>query len=154
MSPGRRSWPPGTGGSCSSSAGTRTTGTGAWRTCCPPEEPGDAERALRAGACGLYHLCCHNFLHGRSREVLAEGYKAALFSLRAKAFLETGVWRRRQAELERVLAGRDREVLEAAMALKQGDCTEDLPALTGRLLAWSREALLRGRPVDQRSKNG
>ena len=120
----------------------------------PPEEPGDAERALRAGACGLYHLCCHNFLHGRSREVLAEGYKAALFSLRAKAFLETGVWRRRQAELERVLAGRDREVLEAAMALKQGDCTEDLPALTGRLLAWSREALLRGRPVDQRSKNG
>ena len=31
----------------------------------PPEEPGDARRALHQGACGLYHLCCHNFLHGR-----------------------------------------------------------------------------------------
>ena len=28
----------------------------------PPEEPGDARRALHTGACGLYHLCCHNFL--------------------------------------------------------------------------------------------
>lgn len=28
----------------------------------PPEEPGDARRALHQGACGLYHLCCHNFL--------------------------------------------------------------------------------------------
>ena len=38
----------------------------------PPEEPGDARRALHQGVCGLYHLCCHNFLHGRSREAVAE----------------------------------------------------------------------------------
>ena len=110
----------------------------------PPEREEDVRRALHTGACGLYHLCCHNFLHGRSREALAEGYKAALFPLRAKAFLETGVWCRRQAELEQILTGRDREVLETAVALKQGRCGEDLSALTGRLLEWSRGVILRG----------
>ena len=38
----------------------------------PTEE--DVRRALHTGACGLYHLCCHNFLHGRSREAVAEAY--------------------------------------------------------------------------------
>ena len=52
----------------------------------PPEEPGDARRALHQGACGLYHLCCHNFLHGRSREAVAEACKAAVFLLQAKLY--------------------------------------------------------------------
>lgn len=57
----------------------------------PPEEPGDARRALHQGACGLYHLCCHNFLHGRSREAVAEACKAAVFLLQAKLYAEQGL---------------------------------------------------------------
>ena len=102
----------------------------------PPEEPEDARRALHQGACGLYHLCCHNFLHGRDRGTVAAGYKSAVFLLQAKMYLEQGVYCRRRADLEQHLAGTDLEILQTAGALKAGECWEDLAALTGRLLAW------------------
>ena len=105
----------------------------------PPEKEEDARRALHQGACGLYHLCCHNFLHGRSREALAEAYKSAVFLLQAKTYLEQGIYCRRHGELEKHLAGADLELLHTAQALKAGENREDLTALTGRLLAWSRD---------------
>ena len=107
----------------------------------PPENEEDARRALHTGACGLYHLCCHNFLHGRSREAVAEAYKSAVFLLQAKTYLEQGVYCRRRAELARRLTGTDRDILRTAQALKAGTCREDLTALTDRLLAWCREIL-------------
>ena len=107
----------------------------------PPEEPGDARRALHTGACGLYHLCCHNFLHGRSTEAVSEAYKSAVFLLRAKAYLERGVYCRRRADLAQHLTGPDLDILQTAQALKAGTCRDDLSALTDRLLAWCREIL-------------
>ena len=107
----------------------------------PAEEAGDAKAALRQGACGLYHLCCHNFLHGRSREAVAAGYKSAEFLLRAKVYLEQGVWCRTRGDLARVLTGRDWDVIETAVSLRAGTCREDLSVLTDRLLTWCREIL-------------
>ena len=109
----------------------------------PPEEPGDARRALHQGACGLYHLCCHNFLHGRSREAMAEAYKSAVFLLQAKANLEQGVYCRRRADLARHLTRADLEILQTAQALKAGENREDLTVLTDRLLNWCREQICR-----------
>ena len=113
----------------------------------PPEQEGDARRALHTGACGLYHLCCHNFLHGRSREAVAEAYKSAVFLLQAKAYLEQEIYCRRRADLTQRLTGRDLEILQTAQALKAGECQEDLPALTDRLLAWCRDVICRYGPA-------
>ena len=113
----------------------------------PPEEPGDARRALHTGACGLYHLCCHNFLHGRSTEAVSEAYKSAVFLLRAKAYLEQGVYCRRRAELALRLTGTDLDILQTAQALKARSCREDLTALTDRLLAWCRDVICRYGPA-------
>ena len=107
----------------------------------PPEKEEDARRALRTGACGLYHLCCHNFLHGRSTEAVSEAYKSAVFLLRAKAYLEQGVCCRRRAELARRLTGRIWTSCGPLRPWKAGTCREDLTALTDRLLAWCREIL-------------
>ena len=107
----------------------------------PPEEPGDARRALHQGACGLYHLCCHNFLHGRSREAVAEACKAAVFLLQAKLYAEQGLYCRRRSDLEQHLTGQDLEILQTAQALKAGECREDLTALTDRLFAWCRDVI-------------
>ena len=107
----------------------------------PPEEPGDARRALHQGACGLYHLCCHNFLHGRSREAAAEACKAAVFLLQAKLYAEQGLYCRRRSDLEQHLTGQDLEILQTAQALKAGECREDLTALTDRLFAWCRDVI-------------
>lgn len=99
----------------------------------PPEEPGDARRALHQGACGLYHLCCHNFLHGRSREAVAEAYKSAVFLLQAKLYAEQEIYCRRRSDLEQHLTGPDLEILQTAQALKAGACREDLTALTDQI---------------------
>ena len=107
----------------------------------PPEEPGDARRALHQGVCGLYHLCCHNFLHGRSREAVAEACKAAVFLLQAKLYAEQGLYCRRRSDLEQHLTGQDLELLQTAQALKAGECREDLTALTDRLFAWCRDVI-------------
>lgn len=113
----------------------------------PPEREEDVRRALHTGACGLYHLCCHNFLHGRSREAVAEAYKSAVFLLQAKAYLEQETYCRRREDLAQRLTGRDLEILQTAQALKAGECQEDLPALTDRLLAWCRDVICRYRPA-------
>lgn len=104
----------------------------------PPENEEDARRALHTGACGLYHLCCHNFLHGRSREAVAEAYRSAVFLLQAKTYLEQGVYCRRRAELARCLTGPDLALLQTAQALKAGESQEDLTALSDQLFTWCR----------------
>ena len=109
----------------------------------PPEQEEDARRALHTGACGLYHLCCHNFLHGKSREALAEAYKSAVFLLQAKVYVERGVYCRRRADLVGMLTGADLDILRTAQALKAGDCGEELTALTERLFTWSGEIMRR-----------
>ena len=105
----------------------------------PTEE--DVRRALHTGAWGLYHLCCHNFLHGRSREAVAEACKAAVFLLQAKLYVEQGLYCRRRSDLEQHLTGQDLEILQTAQALKAGECREDLTALTDRLFAWCRDVI-------------
>ena len=107
----------------------------------PPEQEEDARRALHTGSCGLYHLCCHNFLHGRSREAVAEAYKSAVFLLQARTYLEQGVYCRRRADLAKSLTGPDLDILQTAQSLKAGETREDLTALTDRLLTWSGEVL-------------
>ena len=113
----------------------------------PPEREVDARRALHTGACGLYHLCCHNFLHGRSLEAVAEAYKSAVFLVQAKTYLEQGVYCRRRADLARHLTGPDLEILQTAQALKAGENRGDLTALTDRLLTWCRGVICPQTPL-------
>ena len=113
----------------------------------PPEREEDARRALHTGACGLYHLCCHNFLHGQSLEAVAEAYKSAVFLVQAKTYLKQGVYCRRRADLARHLTGIDLEILQTAQALKAGECRGDLTALTDRLLTWCRGVICPQTPL-------
>ena len=70
-----------------------------------------------------------------------------MFLLRAKAYLEQGVYCRRRAELALHLTGTDLDILQTAQALKARSCREDLTALTDRLLAWCRDVICRYRPA-------
>lgn len=105
----------------------------------PPLGWADAKRALHRAACDLYHVTGHNLLHGRSVEVLAGQFKAAAFALRAKQFLERGVFLRRTAELSAALSGQDLAVLQGGAGLTG----ENLEARSLLLLDWSGK-LLRG----------
>lgn len=83
--------------------------------------PEDVARAVRIGACNIYHGCVHTLCHGRSGEHLRELYKAAVFVLQARHFQRTGVYLRRKTDLASVLEGMDAQVLNTAMRLRAGE---------------------------------
>ena len=75
-------------------------------------------RAIKIGACNIYHGCVHNMLHEKSDEILKGLYKAASFVIQAICFRETGNYVRNQRELRDCVAADDREILDTFMALK------------------------------------
>lgn len=80
----------------------------------------DAERAVRAGLCGVYHGCVHNSLHERDPALLAGLYKSAVFTLQARHFLATGRFLRRHRDLLGELEGEEREILRRALDFRAG----------------------------------
>ena len=108
----------------------------------PPIGRADAARALLRMACDLYHITGHNLLHGRSLEVLAGQFKAAAFALRAKHYLETGVFLRETAALAAALSPEERVVLQGG----QGLAEENLEARSLLLLDWAGQIIREDMP--------
>ena len=52
--------------------------------------PGTINRAIKIGACNIYHGCVHNMLHEKSNEILAGLYKSASFVIQAICLIQTG----------------------------------------------------------------
>ena len=77
-------------------------------------------RAIKIGACNIYHGCVHNMLHEKSDEILKGLYKAASFVIQAICFQETGNYVRNQRDLRDCVAVEDREIVDTFMALKSG----------------------------------
>ena len=105
----------------------------------PPVERRDIQKAVHAGACGIYHAAVHNRLHDRSLPMLGELYKQAGFLLQAKHFLETGEDLTRPRELLPRLGEEDRTVLEGRerAAALSGPETPEFCALCEALISWS-----------------
>lgn len=96
----------------------------------------DVRRAVRIGACNLYHGAVHNFLHGKCMETLASLYKGAVFTVRTEHYLETGEYiQARQALVGQVNASA-RSILEAAGTLREGQSEESFEMLSERLIQY------------------
>ena len=93
----------------------------------------DARRAVRIGACGIYHACAHNRLHEKSEELLRGLYKSAFFTLRADYFCRTGEFVRTKSELLSLLDGEEHAILAAGM----GDADGSFAEQSETLLAWA-----------------
>ncbi len=93
----------------------------------------DARRAVRIGACGIYHACAHNRLHEKSEEMLRGLYKSAFFTLRADYFCRTGKFIRKKSELLSLLDGEEREILAAGL----GDADGGFAEQSETLLTWA-----------------
>lgn len=97
----------------------------------------DAEKAVHAGACGIYHACAHNRLHAKDAALLRELYKSAFFVLRAAHYCRTGDFVRRRRDLLPLLNGNEHDILALAMGLEEGRAGEGLEARSERLLEWA-----------------
>lgn len=97
-------------------------------------------RAIRIGACNLYHACVHNMLHEKDPELLRGLYKSAAFVVQALHYRRTGEYRKRKTELLEAAPDPERKILEAGMELKTGGEIDGAAFLnlSAALFSWAR----------------
>lgn len=97
------------------------------------------KRAIKIGACNVYHSCAHNFVHEKSDAILRSLYKSAVFVLQAIYFYETGKHIKSKAELRNAIDPPS-AVLEIEYALKQG-AEVQFKEMSSLLLDWSKTVI-------------
>ena len=98
-------------------------------------------RAIKIGACNIYHACVHNFVHEKSEDILRSLYKSAAFVLQAVWFYETGKYIKSKAELQNAITPPS-AVLTNVQELKNGASVK-FEEMSELLLNWA-TALIRG----------
>lgn len=104
-------------------------------------EPGDVDRAIRSGACGVYHACVHNMLCEKDEGILRGLYKTATFTIRATTYRRTGKYCGSLDELLPYADAADREIVQAYLVMKAG-APVDFSDASKRLFAWAKEKIL------------
>ena len=95
-------------------------------------------RAIKIGACNIYHGCVHNLLHEKNEDILRGLYKSASFVVQAIAFKQTGNYIRHQKELLQVVSSDERTIVETFMNLKNYGAV-DFDLMSETLFAWSKK---------------
>lgn len=98
------------------------------------------KRAIRIGACNIYHACVHNFVHEKSDDILRSLFKSAAFVIQAVHFYETGRYIKSKAELRKEIDPPS-AVLETEYRLKSGASVE-LEEMSELLLNWAKAAIM------------
>ena len=101
-------------------------------------------RAIKIGACNIYHGCVHNMLHEKSEDVLKGLYKSASFVVQAIAFMQTGKYVKHQCELRDVVSTEEMVIVDTFLNLKNGG-TADFNLMSEALFAWSKKWILENR---------
>ena len=94
-------------------------------------------RAIKIGACNIYHGCVHNMLHEKSEDILRGLYKSASFVVQAIAFKQTGKYICHQKELLQVVSSDEQKIIETFMTLKNGG-TVNFDLMSETLFVWSK----------------
>ena len=97
-------------------------------------------RAIKIGACNIYHGCVHNMLHEKSEDILRGLYKSASFVVQAIAFKQTGKYIKSQKDLLGVVSADERRIVETFLKLKNGDAVE-FDTMSEELFAWSKKLI-------------
>ena len=97
----------------------------------------DVKRAVLLGACNIYHMCSHNFLHEYDAQILRSLYKTSFFVMIAKHFYETGNFIKKKSDLVPLLQEKERELLGAISIFDRTSPDKDLfRELSEKLLIW------------------
>ena len=94
-------------------------------------------RAIKMGACNIYHGCVHNMLYEKSEEILKGLYKAASFVVQAICFRQTGRYIRKQKDLLPMVGEAEREIVTTFMELKKGG-NVDFLKMSNALFNWTK----------------
>ena len=97
------------------------------------------KRAIKIGACNIYHACVHNFIHEKSDDILRSLYKSAVFVLQAAYFYETGKYIKSKTELQNAI-NPPSAVLQTALNLKNGADVK-FEEMSELLLNWAKAVI-------------
>ena len=98
------------------------------------------DRAIKIGACNIYHGCIHNMLHEKREETVKELYKAASFVMQALCYKKTGNYISSQTELLKYVDEIDQRMIRTFLELKNGgeirfqEMSEELFIWSGNLI--------------------
>ncbi|MBQ1945832.1 MAG: nucleotidyltransferase domain-containing protein [Clostridia bacterium] len=95
-------------------------------------------RAVKLGACNIYHGCVHNMLYDKSEDIVRGLYKAASFVVQAIFFRQTGKYIGRQKDLLEAVSEEEREIVKISMQLKNGGAVE-FDRMSEMLFAWAKK---------------
>ena len=95
-------------------------------------------RAIKIGACNIFHGCVHNMLHEKSEDILRGLYKSASFVVQAIAFKQNGNYISHQKELLKVVSSDERAIVETFMNLKNGGAVE-FNLMSETLFTWAKK---------------
>ena len=98
-------------------------------------------RAIKIGACNIYHGCVHNMLHEKSEDVLKGLYKSASFVVQAIAFTQTGKYIKHQKDLLGVVSTDERSIVENFLKLKNGENVE-FEVMSNTLFSWAKKQIV------------
>ena len=96
------------------------------------------DRAIKIGACNIYHGCVHNMLHKKNDDILKGLYKAASFVVQAIVFKQTGDYIKHQNQLLQAALLEEKLVIETFLKYKNGE-TVDFNSASEILFEWSKK---------------
>lgn len=97
-------------------------------------------RAIKIGACNIYHGCVHNMLYEKNEKILRGLYKSASFILQAIYFKQAGKYIKTQKELSKYLCADDRYISDTFSSLKNGGAVA-FDEMSERLFTWSKKQI-------------
>jgi predicted nucleotidyltransferase len=98
------------------------------------------KRAVKIGACNVFHGCIHNMLYEKSEDILRGLYKAASFTVQAIYFSETGKYVSRMRELIPLLSSDEKYIAETFISLKNGGEVH-FTEMSERLFEWAQKRI-------------
>ena len=108
-------------------------------------------RAIRIGACNIYHGCVHNMLYERSEEILKGLYKSASFVVQAISFLQTGRYTSHQRELLEIVLPDEQVIVKTFLGLKDGS-EVDFQNMSETLFNWANYWINHAAELDGKTK--
>ena len=95
-------------------------------------------RAIKIGACNIFHGCVHNILYEKNEDILRGLYKSASFVVQAIAFKQIGKYISHQKDLLQIVSSDERAIVETFISLKNGG-TIDFILMSEILFVWAKK---------------
>ena len=97
-------------------------------------------RAIKIGACNIFHGCVHNMLYEKDENILKGLYKSASFVIQAICFKESGKYITKQKDLLCNVSDDEKIIVDTFIKLKNGGSVE-FDKMSEILFEWSKSQI-------------